>query len=1285
MALPPSDEAKLPTGTTSAVADVASVSAPNLLAPVLAPKSRSRTRELSYERKIDALVDLGVLRAHVEAQFPDLAVSRVANDVKSQYPDLEWQEQEIERMVDLWCHNSDISDISTELVLRPDDEIRAKIDVLDRVFTHLKNDLPLAKLTSLFTIYDGKLFTREELARKYYINEIKQDIGDFSRLPVPEWTVKEKQVLLDHYMKKTDKPLTRLWVRTIDEINAKLLLLQPPIHDSNIPQQNVNRILDLLSKGHTHREIGNFIPQSSLALIVKLDSCLHDDSWTPKQDQDLISAVIAGNPVLGPEVDAFARYWRLVFQPPPPVERGKIPDDVSDVEDYDESDHQEYLNYLEERCNKKVTTTSLQKHFPTITLSQLLRDISVHNFRKANELTKFEVAYIRQLVNHDVSLQDTLREFPFHDAAVVESKYKTVKMAGSKRKVPGRSSIEQLIYEAQWYSTYEDMGPRSRRRGTRRNVEQELNQIEQQAHQIKNIVVKPKEYTEEELKSREQARIARLQVKLRKEQEKKRQQEERRLWRLNNPHLVAKAKTKSNNNIIKQMLADAEYFQSVTGDGKLIKTGDKRHRKQATHFIPEFKDRSAIKKVQRKLLENRLKELKKKIEAKKSSKTRTYKRRRKNNSSTPDGNASDDTNDDNDDDSFEESLKEARDALDDSPGPDADDGLDSFSPYDPTDIIHDSYAPLHDRKLFVESVYEEYPHISKINFTEDVDNESMNTMFRVDDSIPGVNTVAVEVISKHFKNYRDLASTFPPITIRNQLNQRLINPLNKLRVRFLLHPGYSEMFILAEPKSNELDPVFEVQKIFQIHYALYFSSSEKLKKTIYFDFCKGLEVAISNNSFSDFMFIIDSWNSLMIKLSPNPIDFDTSIDINSDLRTYLTERRIPSDEDTNLSLFVEELMNVDTVLSPSSVSPMPENITKTTFSNVNMHISVPTPPADDDSDHPPQVKLQNLPHPTTNPSPSSLVSPTSSGHLLKDVDPVVQSEIKRESDSSISLDSPANKTETNPSVSLESPVKIESEDIEIKTEKIPEFTRPENYSEKFFQNLKSMTEVSRFCLQQLLLRAYTRIVSPNSQKLRSYKAFTAEVYGELLPSFVSEVLTKVNLLPNHRFYDLGSGVGNTTFQAALEFGVKFSGGCELMEHASKLTQWQHSFLDKQMKVFGLNKLPLDFALLQSFVDNEQVRKEVIDCDVLIVNNYLFDFPLNVEVGKLLYGLKPGTKIISLRNFIPPRYKAGYDLTVFDYLTVEKHEMSDFLSVSWTANKVPYYISTVQDSVRPEFL
>ena len=98
--------------------------------------------------------------------------------------------------------------------------------------------------------------------------------------------------------------------------------------------------------------------------------------------------------------------------------------------------------------------------------------------------------------------------------------------------------------------------------------------------------------------------------------------------------------------------------------------------------------------------------------------------------------------------------------------------------------------------------------------------------------------------------------------------------------------------------------------------------------------------------------------------------------------------------------------------------------------------------------------------------------------------------------------------------------------------------KPENYELNFFRHSKEQDEAHcRFCVQQILLRIYSRIVSTESRKLRSYKAFTAEVYGELLPSFTSEVLTKVNLATTAQILRFRFRSRKTTFQAALEFGV----------------------------------------------------------------------------------------------------------------------------------------------------
>ncbi|KAK6465788.1 histone methylation protein DOT1-domain-containing protein, partial [Scheffersomyces coipomensis] len=475
-------------------------------------------------------------------------------------------------------------------------------------------------------------------------------------------------------------------------------------------------------------------------------------------------------------------------------------------------------------------------------------------------------------------------------------------------------------------------------------------------------------------------------------------------------------------------------------------------------------------------------------------------------------------------------------------------------------------------------------------------------MTDINDKILLDDNLATDLIKSHKRNYKDLPISFPTL-LDNSNGEVKVNESNKVRVRFLLYPQHSEQFLLASPKSNELDPVYEIMKLFMINYSLYFSHSEEIKRIVTEEYCQGLETAIENNDFAEFMFVIDKWNELMLNLSPNTAAVDSiresKEDINHEVRQYLSKEEIkePTPENIKLSTFYSEFMS-------EQVSPQYQIVKEEGDTPIERKEFVPSHPGE-----------------------------------------------------------------------VEAPTNV----LDIETE-----LKPDNYNAFFYKRLQEKTDISRYAIQQILLRVYSRVVSTDSRKLRSYKAFTAEVYGELLPSFTSEVLEKVNLLPNQKFYDLGSGVGNTTFQAALEYGAAISGGCELMNHASKLTTLQEGLIQKHLAVFGIKPLTLDFALSQSFVDNERVRDVVLDCDVLIINNYLFDGQLNSDVGKLLYGIRPGTKIVSLRNFISPRYRASGD-TAFDYFKVEKHEMSDFLSVSWTANKVPYYISTVQEKILPEYL
>lgn len=798
--------------------------------------------------------------------------------------------------------------------------------------------------------------------------------------------------------------------------------------------------------------------------------------------------------------------------------------------------------------------------------SEVEEAIAVLGGSEAVPFTKLELNIIREGLKFDTP-KDELKEFlPFRTEKEIEDKLKKLEIACVRQK-RFANDVERLIYEAQWYALMADENSSRRRRRHTRN-EVELDDLRKQALVKKEKVVR--EYTPEEMEEKQKKRELRNQRRaetLRKKEEEKQLLKQQRLTRPVTRSRRTRSARKEQSLKVSALIEEARWFQSVTGDGKCVKTGEKRKRKPTYHLIPEFQNRQQLKSAQKRLVEKKQKNAK-------------HKRGRR---------SRDDETSESESDSDADELEELQDAIDS----DEDGNSVEVSPFDPVSIMHDTAVPLNNRQLFNDCLTSNslVPH--PIVFSDDI-----LVMLQPGRVLPINNTVAAKVIKDHLKSYKSLPSSFPPIETTDSHGKTKVNSRNIIHVRYLLYPQHTEQFILATPKTNELDPIFELQKIFEIHFALYFSHSTVLKEIFYEDYCKALVEAVEDDKFADFMYVIDKWNTLMLELSPYSIEIDPLIDINGSLRSYLPKnyKFEPTVLELKLDTFYFEVLNDSevTVNSQNAKSP---------FTNGAFE------------------QTQTLPH---------VIPPerflTRYRHL-----------------------------------------------------------RPLTYPQAFISLLNKMTELSRFAVQQLLLRAYTRIVSPDSRKLRYYKAFTAEVYGELLPSFVSEVLTKVGLKPEDRFYDLGSGVGNTTFQAALEFGVKDSGGCEVMKHASKLTALQENFMQKQLIVLGLKPLQLSFALNQSFVENEEVRKKCVDCNILIVNNYLFDFPLNVEVGKLLHGLKPGSKIISLRNFIPPRYKAGTEKTIFDYLRVEKFEMSDYLSVSWTANKVPYYISTVESTIRQEYL
>ncbi|CCE82337.1 Piso0_002058 [Millerozyma farinosa CBS 7064] len=645
------------------------------------------------------------------------------------------------------------------------------------------------------------------------------------------------------------------------------------------------------------------------------------------------------------------------------------------------------------------------------------------------------------------------------------------------------------------------------------------------------------------------------------------------------------------NGSLKKLIEESKYFQSITGDGEVLdlskKTRDRKRTKKALESFEETKNsRRSNSSLEPK--ENILN--KRKSEEPSPSINHIHKKQKQMNAIRK-ANAL-----------AEERLRKRIEFMEHR----------RLKKYSPDSIMNDSKVSLIGRDIFKDELKDE--RVPDLDF-----KEKPEAIFEEGSVYPLTDNAPADIVSEYCKRYRDLPDSFPPLFAGSaDESEASINPFNRLRIRYLLYPQHTELFILACPKSDELDPVSEISTIFQVHYAMYFSHSKVLKHIIHKDYCQNLTTSIRNNDFALFMLTIDKWNELMIELSPTVSSANTDEDINFEVRRFLKQGQKPdlTSEDLDLRVFYEAFDAIE-----------------------NSHIK-------SEVEHP-SLTVADSQRPDAN---------YENGH------PKRQRKLKK-------LDS--------------SDSDLETENRKLPVSRTYGAPKSKTYLSNFFYFVTSKKSISRFCLHSILLRAYSRVVSTDSRKLRSYKAFTAEVYGELLPSFISEVLTQLKIKPNQNYYDLGSGVGNTVFQAAIEFGAK-SGGCEIMQHPSKLTQRQASLIQKHLSILGVKELPLEFALFQSFVDNESVSKSVLQCDVLLVNNYLFDAGLNTAVGKLLYGLKPGSKIISLRNFISPRYKATGDKTIFDYLKVEKFEMNEN-SVSWTGNRVPYYISTVQENICKEYL
>ncbi|KAK9353111.1 histone methylation DOT1 [Lipomyces doorenjongii] len=219
---------------------------------------------------------------------------------------------------------------------------------------------------------------------------------------------------------------------------------------------------------------------------------------------------------------------------------------------------------------------------------------------------------------------------------------------------------------------------------------------------------------------------------------------------------------------------------------------------------------------------------------------------------------------------------------------------------------------------------------------------------------------------------------------------------------------------------------------------------------------------------------------------------------------------------------------------------------------------------------------------------------------------------------------------------------------------------------------------------EILSHIYSRIVSPQVKELRKYTAFSNNVYGELLPAFVSRIFNELELSSHQVFFDLGSGVGNCVLQAALETGCE-SYGCEIMENAAELADKQAVEFQERLKLWGIKAGSVKL-ITGDFLKIEEIGEILKKTNLVLVNNYAFDAELNGNLINMFLDLREGTKIVSLKSFVPP----GHNITAHNVespINLLKVDEREFFtgSVSWTDAPGKYYISTIDRSRITKFL
>ncbi|QEL59921.1 hypothetical protein CJJ09_002008 [Candidozyma auris] len=387
--------------------------------------------------------------------------------------------------------------------------------------------------------------------------------------------------------------------------------------------------------------------------------------------------------------------------------------------------------------------------------------------------TKGELDYLREIVNKEYSMETIQKELIFRQEEEIRDKLKLVSIT-CLRKKKFSSSVDRLIYEAEWYASMGNTDNGSSRRSRHRPSTRSSSTRGSDAVVPKHDA--PHTQKQESSKNRreviEQAALKRKETMRRKREEAEVSSENQSNNQTNAGRWESKRRlrSKEKSSLVDSLLADATWFQSVTGDGSEVKEGQKRIRKRASHFVPEFESRQKIKRVKRKLEDAKAAKAaeKKTAKGKRDSKVRKQKLRpgKRGRGRPRREDYTDDSEAGTDSESVSESESDTEFGKEEigSASPQhlleeevSEEEEEEPSPFEPTNVLNDTLVPLKGRRFFNKSISNLASMPENIKFTEEA------SMLESTDEVPFSNLTAVDVVKSHARNYRSLPDSFPPL------------------------------------------------------------------------------------------------------------------------------------------------------------------------------------------------------------------------------------------------------------------------------------------------------------------------------------------------------------------------------------------------------------------------------------------------------------------------------------------------------------------------------------------